>query len=113
MCKVQFGQVELGYDEMYQALYSVDQPISFAEMVVDASGYVDAAECPQEELYATANDLAAVFNGDVEELIADSTTLYIYLVNYKGEGEGWFEYDSVKDRIAGKYVSKYNYAQSN
>ena len=41
---------------------------------------------------------------------ADKDTLYIYLVNYKGEGEGYFKYSEVKSRIKGKYIGKYNYA---
>lgn len=116
-----FGNVEMTYDEMYQSLYTVGAPCTFVEVVVQSCGYKTPAQCPQEEFWGMANTLVLEliecpkgvhsddFDPDPYDAAADTQTKYIYLVNYKGEGEGWFNFDSVKSRIKGKYISKYNY----
>lgn len=117
-----FGAIEMEYDEMYQSLYSVCEPCIFPQMVAESCGYSSTRECPQEEYWEMANELALEFGACPENvhpddfepdsflMSADKDTLYIYLVNYKGEGEGYFKYSEVKSRIKGKYIGKYNYA---
>lgn len=103
------------YDTMYQGLYASSEPCTFAEMVVQNCGYDDAKQCPQDKFWTMANDLVREFvssHVDAYDLAADSKTRYVYLVNYKGEGEGWFNYEDVKDSIEGRYVSKYNYVKN-
>ena len=116
-----FGEVDMSYDEMYQSFYSVSEPCLFPQMVAESCGYSSTKECPQEEYWAMADELAlelAVCPCDINpddfepsawDMSCDKETLYIYLVNYKGEGEGYFKYEEVKSRIKGKYIGKYNY----
>ena len=117
-----FGGVEMEYDEMYQSFYSVSEPCLFPQMVAESCGYSSTKECPQEEYWPMADELALEFAecpanvhpDDFEpsawDMSSDKETLYIYLVNYKGEGEGYFKYEEVKSKIKGKYIGKYNYA---
>ena len=116
-----FGDVHMDYDDMYTGLYLTgEKPKTFHEVVVQCCGYSSPGECPQEEYWSMANELAYEladapndfdldFEPDVWEMSADRKTLYVYLVNYKGEGEGYFKYDDVKSKIKGTYISKYNY----
>ena len=118
MVKKVFNSAETTSGDFYQSLYSVGEPVLFPEMVAQSLGYNSKKECPQEEFWTAAEQLALEFavcpaNVDIDDfepnaydMAADRETLYIYIVNYKGEGEGYFRLFDVKSRIVGKFVAK-------
>ena len=116
-----FGELEMSYDDMYDSLYIAETPKLLSEAVKNIADseyellpkdqrsgeyqflYYDALESLCEELGLPYSEVSVNFaQYDVE---------IVYLVNYKGEGEGYFIYnEDTKKLIAGTYNSKYDYS---
>ena len=115
-----FGEVDLDYTEMYDSLYMVSKPELLSDMVTRLADE-KYSELPESEKRGSHQ---FIFYDILEEYCEELGLPYehvsvdfmkydcevVYLVNYKGEGEGYFIYnDEIKNRIAGEFISKYNY----
>ena len=116
-----FGELEMSYEDMYDSLYIAETPKLLSEVVKNIADseydllpkdqrhgeyqflYYDALESVCEELGLPYSEVSVnIAQYDVE---------IVYLVNYKGEGEGYFIYnEDTKKMIAGTYNSKYDYS---
>jgi len=116
-----FGELEMSYDDMYDSLYIAEKPKLLSEVVKNIADseyallpkdqrhgeyqflYYDALASLCEELGLPYSEVSVNF--------AQYDVDIVYLVNYKGEGEGYFIYnEDTKKMIAGTYNSKYDYS---
>jgi len=116
-----FGELEMSYEDMYDSLYIAEKPKLLSEVVKNIADseyallpkdqrsgeyqflYYDALESVCEELGLPYSEVSVNF--------AQYDVDIVYLVNYKGEGEGYFIYnEDTKKMIAGTYNSKYDYS---
>ena len=102
-----FGEVDMGYDEMYQSLYLAGEPCTFIEYVRCCCG----DDIGQDNFWTIANEVAPEIGLDGFDAVQRVNPMVVEMVNYKGEGEGVFLYDEAKEISAGTYRSKYNYTK--
>ncbi len=107
-----FGGVSMSYDDMYEGLYMAGEPVRFSEYALSV---MPSDGMGQEEYYGDfLPELASEVSGADEEQVIDMgegffDPMVVYVVNYKGEGEGLYLYETTKKHIKGKFISKYVY----
>lgn len=116
-----FGSVNMSYDDMYQSLYIKGEPKNLFDVVESNAQYefdmldVEERSGMYQFLYfKELNEICEELEIDYDDVIENESKYkdfqLVYLVNYKGEGEGLFIYDQVKDGIAGRFNGKYDYS---
>ncbi len=101
-----FGDVEMGYDEMYQASYIAGKPVTFTEYCNDCREYM--LDQSQEAFYLMIQEEAESLGLNYEDAAMGIVNpLVVHVVNYKGEGEGVYLYEEAKGFKT--YRGKYDY----